>query len=61
MRRYDRDSEEFEQQTAIMDALPAAIHPFHEDWRTKADALLDGLWARGWDVVRLSSKDGSHG
>lgn len=46
------DSEEFGQQTAIMDALPAAIHPIHDNWRDKADALLDGLHARGWDVVR---------
>lgn len=52
MRRHAPDSEEFAQKTAVMDALPHAIHPIHEDWRTKADALIDGLRARGWDVTR---------
>jgi hypothetical protein len=54
MRRYEPGSPDFERQTAIMDALPHAIHPMHGDWRTKADALLDGLQARGWTVVPLS-------
>jgi hypothetical protein len=58
MRRYDRESEEFAQQTAVMDALPHAIHPMHGDWRTKADALIDGLRARGWDITKLPDSNG---
>lgn len=59
MRRYEIGSEDFERQTAVMDALPHAIHPMHGDWRTKADALIDGLRARGWDVVRLTGEEDS--
>lgn len=54
MRRYQVGSEEFDRQTAVMDSLPHAIHPMHEDWRTKADALIDGLEARGWLLVRAT-------
>lgn len=53
MIRYDQDSPEFERQTAVMDSLPHAVHPMHEDWRTMADALIEGLAARGYVLVRV--------
>lgn len=50
-------SEEWARQTAVMNALPHALHPMHKDWRTKADALLDNLHASGWAVVKLPSTE----
>lgn len=48
-------TEEFDRETAVMDALPHAIHPMHDNWRTKADALIKGLEQRGWHIVRAGS------
>lgn len=47
----------FERQTAVMDALPHAIHPIHDNWRTKADALILGLEQRGWTVAPVGERD----
>jgi hypothetical protein len=41
---YDQNSPEFERQTAVMMALPHAVHPMHGgNWRTMADELIKGL------------------
>jgi hypothetical protein len=44
-------------QTAVMDALPHATHPTHDNWRAKADALITGLRQRGYDVVPIAEHD----
>lgn len=43
--------ERYDVQTAVMDALPHAIHPMFEGWRTKADVLIEGLRDRGYEIV----------
>lgn len=52
MKRYPRGSEDFERQTAVAYALPHAIHPQHDNWRTKADALIEQLRREGWEIRR---------
>ena len=44
--RYDRE-------TAVMDALPHAVHPMHDNWRTKAQVLIKELEKRGWAVLSI--------
>jgi len=52
MNTEDRHAQyRYDMQTAVMDALPAAIHPLNETWRDKADALIKGLEDRGWMLL----------
>lgn len=44
-------------QTAVMSALPHAVHPTHGNWRAKADAFILGLRQQGFDVVRFTVED----
>lgn len=38
-------------ETAVMDVLPHAIHPMHDNWRAKAIALIEGLHAHGYEIL----------
>jgi hypothetical protein len=44
-------------ETAVMDALPHAIHPMHNDWRAKADALIAGLRIRGFKIIPIEEEE----
>lgn len=54
---YPRDSPEFALQTAVMMALPDATHMMHgTDWRSKADALIEGLRKAGYEIAPVTSR-----
>ncbi len=47
------ETDEFDRETAVTDSLPYAMHLNHDDWRSRAKALIEGLRLRGYEIVRV--------